>query len=118
MSELPLERSAFGRAFLSTLRKGLPKELYEKELAALEKLYATRSRTSTIDSPPSSGSSSGSGRGGRRVPPRFASRSPFEQGLFRRLQEGLPPEDFEKVLRRWDEEKADRAKRARPSRDG
>ncbi len=53
MSEHPLERSAFGRAYLSTLRKGLPKELYEKELEALRKLYATRSGTSTTDSSPS-----------------------------------------------------------------
>lgn len=39
---------------LATLRKGLPKDLYEKELAALEKLYGTRSKTSRTDSPPSS----------------------------------------------------------------
>jgi len=36
------------------LRKGLPKELYEEELAALERLYATRSKTSKTDAPPSS----------------------------------------------------------------
>jgi len=54
MSEHLWERSGFGRSCLSTLRKGLPKELYEEELAALERLYATRSKTSKTDAPPSS----------------------------------------------------------------
>ena len=118
MSQRPWERSGFGRSCLATLRKGLPKELYERELAALERLYATRSKISRTDSPPSSEDSSGSVRPRRPVSPRFASRSAFEQGLFRRLQEGLPPKDFEEFLRRWDAEKAERAKLARRSRDG
>jgi len=105
--EHPLERSAFGRAVLSTLREGLPKELYEKELAALRDLYVLRAKTSKINSP----RSGGPGPSRRPVSPRFADRSPFERGLFRRLQEGLPPDEFETFLKEWDATRRKRAKR-------
>ncbi|OGS50654.1 MAG: hypothetical protein A3K65_08975 [Euryarchaeota archaeon RBG_16_68_12] len=114
MSERPLVRSTFGRALFSHLRKHLPPSEYESCVRQWNTLYRTRKTSSR----PSSESSNGSGHPRRSVPPHFASRSPFEQGLFGRLREGLPPDDFEEFLRKWDAMRAERAKRTRPSRDG
>ena len=50
----------------------------------------------------------------RKVHPALADRSPFEQGLFGRMAEELPLDEFEAALKEWDEIR-ERRRRERPS---